>query len=90
MAEFFGGVGDALGDAALGGTTRVEVFDSDGDGSFDVGRLQDMVELDEWDVVDEFCEAIMDGRVKSSVAGVMGFYCVAFVDRRSQMNGLRL
>ena len=32
----------------------------------------------------------MDGHVKSFVAGVVGFCCVALVNRRSQTNGLWL
>ena len=41
-------------------------------------------------IADEFCEAVVDGHVKSFVAGVVGFCCVAFVNRRSQTNGLWL
>ena len=72
MAGLFGGVDDAFGDAVLGRSTGVEVFDFDGDGGFDAGRLRDVVELDERGVADEFCEAVVDGHVKSFVAGVVG------------------
>ena len=90
LAGLFGGVDDAFGNAVLGRSTGVEVFDFDGDGGFDAGRLRNVVELDERGVADEFCEAVVDGHVKSFVAGVVGFCCVAFVNRRSQTNGLWL
>ena len=88
LAGLFGGVDDALGDAVLGGAAGVEVFDFGRDGGLDA--FGHMVEADERGVADEFCEAVVDGHVKSFVAGVVGFCCVAFVNRRSQTNGLWL
>lgn len=84
------GVGADDFDRAVGGFLEVLAGAGDGAAGADAGHLRDVVEFDEWGVADEFCEAVVDGHVKSFVAGVVVFCCVAFVNRRSQTNGLWL
>ena len=52
FAATFGRVNDTFRDAILGGASRIEIFDFDGDGGFDA--VSHTVEFDEWSVADEF------------------------------------
>ena len=72
FAASLGRIDDAFGDAVLGRTARIEVFDLDRDGGLDaVGH---MVEFDERGVADEFGQGIVDGHGVSFVqCGFGGF-----------------
>ena len=67
FAAAFGRVDDAFGDAVLGRTARVQVFNLHRDGGFDaVGHV---VEFDERGVADEFGQRVVDGHGVSFACG---------------------
>lgn len=76
FAAAFGRVDDAFGDAVLGRTARVQVFNLHRDGGFDaVGHV---VEFDERGVADEFGQGIVDGHdvsfARCSVCGLFEWF----------------